>query len=172
MNADFLTNTKTRFVYYKSLAEKAMLQISDEHFFVQANEQSNSIANIVKHLTGNILSRWTDFLHTDGEKPWRNRDTEFENPIEDRPSMMIKWEEAWVCLFETLDALTAADLQKQILIRNEAHTVMDAILRQLAHYPYHVGQIVFLAKMLCEHPWISLSIPKGASEEYNASKFR
>lgn len=138
--------------------------------FWKYNEDSNSIATIVKHLWGNMMSRWTDFLTTDGEKEWRQRDSEFENDITTRDEMMQKWNEGWSCLFNVIRTLTAADLGKMIYIRNLGHTVTEAINRQLAHYPYHVGQIVFIARMAAKE-WINLSIPKGQSQEYNKNKF-
>ncbi|MFM7233873.1 MAG: DUF1572 family protein, partial [Flavobacteriales bacterium] len=137
----------------------------------QYNDDSNSIATIVKHLSGNMVSRWTDFLTSDGEKESRNRDAEFENDIRTREELISKWNEGWNCLFNALHALTAEDLDKIIYIRNQGHTVTEAIGRQLAHYPYHIGQIVFLGKMLTENGWTSLSIPKGNSTSYNKEKF-
>ncbi len=158
-------------MYYKILGEKTFEQLSDEQLFIQLNEESNSIAIIVKHLSGNMLSRWTDFLTTDGEKEWRNRDEEFDNLIRNRAELLKKWNTGWACLFTAINSLTENDLTKQVFIRNEVHTVTDAISRQLAHYPYHIGQIVFIGKLLCNKNWTSLSIPKGNSKEYNAEKF-
>jgi hypothetical protein len=155
---------------YKQLGEKAMAQIDDSQLNWQATEDSNSIANIVKHLWGNMLSRWTDFLTTDGEKPWRQRDGEFEVETMTRDSLMLRWNEGWNCLFAALDSLTDDDLEKIVYIRNEGHTVMDAIHRQIAHYAYHVGQIVYVAKLRTAE-WSSLSIPRNKSAEYNSSKF-
>jgi hypothetical protein len=156
---------------YKVLGEKAMAQIEETELNWQANEDSNSIVNIVKHLWGNMLSRWTDFLTTDGEKPWRKRDAEFELEILSREKMMLLWEEGWQCVFDTLDSLTDDDLDKTIYIRNEGHLVTDAINRQIAHYSYHIGQIVYVAKLRIKHDWNSLTIPRNKSEEYNAGKF-
>lgn len=168
---NYLESVRKQFEYYKMLAEKTMEQVPDEKLFWQFNEESNSIATIVKHLWGNMLSRWTDFLITDGEKDWRNRDAEFENDITSRQELMNKWNEGWICLFKALDQLTEKDLDKEIYIRNQGHTIMDAINRQLAHYPHHIGQIVFIGKMVCGNKWASLSIPKGKSKEFNADKF-
>ncbi|MFN4853613.1 MAG: DUF1572 family protein, partial [Bacteroidota bacterium] len=137
----------------------------------QYNEETNSIAIIVNHLWGNMLSRWTDFLTTDGEKESRNRDAEFENPSKSREALLSKWNEGWNCLFKVLNSLTTSDLEKIVYIRNQGHTVTEAIKRQLAHYAYHIGQIVFLGKMLAENGWTSLSIPKGNSQVYNENKF-
>jgi len=171
MPNDYLDSVKKQFGYYKMLGEKAMAQIPEEKLFWQYNPESNSIATIVKHLWGNMLSRWTDFLTSDGEKEWRKRDAEFENDVADKAGLMTKWNDGWKCLFDALDALTEADLDKEIFIRNMGQTVMEAINRQLAHYPYHIGQIIFIAKMVCDDKWNSLSIPKGSSNEYNAGKF-
>lgn len=171
MTNDYLESVKKQFAYYKMLGEKTFAQLSDEQLFEQYNEESNSIATIVKHLWGNMRSRWTDFLTTDGEKEWRQRDTEFDNDLADRAELLTKWNEGWSCLFDSLNSLTEADLAKEIFIRNQGHTVVEAINRQLAHYPYHVGQIVFLGKMWCNEKWNSLSIPRGNSKEYNTDKF-
>mgnify|MGYP002079917094 FL=1 len=171
MDNDYLESVKKQFEYYKMLGEKTFAQLTDEQLFLQINEESNSIATIVKHLWGNMLSRWTDFLTSDGEKEWRNRDAEFENDIVDRAELLAKCNEGWACLFHTLSSLTESDLSKEIYIRNQGHTVTEAINRQLAHYPYHVGQIVFLGKFFCNQNWTSLSIPKGDSKAFNAGKF-
>lgn len=171
MITGYLESVKKQFEYYKMLGDKTFAQVSDEQLFQQYNEESNSIAIIVKHIWGNMLSRWTDFLTTDGEKEWRNRDTEFENDITNREELITKWEAGWKCLFQALNALQEDDLSKIIYIRNQGHTVMEAINRQLAHYPYHVGQIVFIGKMWSNQKWNSLSIPKGHSKEYNSEKF-
>ncbi len=171
MTNNYLVSVKKQFEYYKILGDKTFSQLQDEKLFWQYNEDSNSIAIIVKHLWGNMLSRWTDFLTTDGEKKWRNRDSEFENNISTRQEMIEKWEEGWKCLFFALNGLTTEDLQKEIYIRNQGHSVEEAINRQLAHYPYHIGQIVFIGKMASENNWTSLSIPKGNSILYNTDKF-
>ena len=168
---DYLDSVKKQFLYYKQLADKAMAQVDDEALFWQYNDDSNSIAIIVQHLHGNMLSRWTDFLTTDGEKEWRDRDGEFEVKISDRTSLIARWEEGWACFFKALDSLTEADLGRMVYIRNMGHTVLEAINRQLAHYPYHVGQIVFLARMRPRGEWESLSIPKNKSMDYNQEKF-
>ncbi|OOQ58973.1 DUF1572 family protein [Mucilaginibacter pedocola] len=170
MNDEYLKSAIKQFAYYKLLGEKAFEQLTDEQLSWQANEESNSIAVIVKHLSGNMLSRWTDLLSTDGEKPWRDRDAEFENGLATRSQVMAYWDKGWEMLLNTLQALRPEDLAKVIYIRNQGHTVLEAINRQLAHYPYHVGQIVLIGKMLAEH-WASLSIPKGRSTEYNTEKF-
>ncbi|WP_343747373.1 DUF1572 domain-containing protein [Fluviicola sp.] len=171
MANSYLESVRKQFEYYKQLGDKTFSQVGDEQLFWKYNDDSNSIANIVKHLWGNMLSRWTDFMTTDGEKDWRNRDAEFEDSVKTREELTRKWNEGWNCLFAALDSLQEKDLEKIIYIRNQGHTVMEAINRQLAHYPYHVGQIVFLGKMLAENGWDSLSIPKGNSQAYNAEKF-
>lgn len=153
------------------LGEKTFAQLTDEQLFRQYNEESNSIAIIVNHLWGNMLSRWMNFLTTDGEKEWRNRDAEFEKGIQTREELLNKWNEGWNCLFDALRTVTPENLNQEIYIRNMGHTVVEAINRQLAHYPYHVGQIVFIGKMACAEGWKSLSIPKGTSKEYNDTKF-
>jgi hypothetical protein len=168
---NYLESVKKQFLYYKALGEKAIHQLEPEQIFQAANEDSNSIATIVKHLHGNMRSRWTDFLTTDGEKSWRKRDEEFENDIVDKDKLLSLWNEGWNCLFDALHSLQPEQLSNIIYIRNEGHTVMDAINRQLAHYPYHVGQIVYAAKILKKSAWQSLSIPRKKSGEYNATKF-
>lgn len=171
MTNDFLSSATKQFEYYKMLGEKTFSQLNDEHLFLKINEESNSIATIVKHLWGNMLSRWTDFLISDGEKEWRQRDAEFDNDIADRTEMLAKWNEGWACLFHAINPLTESDLSTVIYIRNQGHTVTEAINRQLAHYAYHIGQIVFLGKLLANEQWTSLSIPKGNSKVYNEAKF-
>ena len=166
----YLQSVIKQFEYYKMLGEKTFDQIPEKKLFWQYNDESNSIATIVKHLWGNMLSRWTDFLASDGEKEWRNRDAEFQSDILSKEEMLHKWNEGWTMLLTTLRSLKEEDLDKIIYIRNQGHTVMEAINRQLAHYPYHIGQIVFIGKMATEN-WHSLSIPRGASNHYNADKF-
>lgn len=168
---DFLSSAKKQFQYYKDLGEKTFEQIPEEKLFWKCSEESNSIATIVKHLHGNMLSRWTDFLTSDGEKEWRKRDEEFDNDIQTKSELISKWNEGWECLFKAINPLTESDLETEIYIRNMGHSVSEAILRQLAHYPYHIGQIVFIGKMVAAENWSSLSIPKGASKEYNDEKF-
>ncbi len=171
MEKNYLESTDKLFRYYKSLGEKAMVQLSENQLREEPASDSNNIATIVKHLRGNMLSRWTDFLSSDGEKPWRERDREFEDTLETREEIMEAWEKGWNCLFEAIDPLQPEDLSRIVYIRNEGHTVLEAINRQLAHYAYHVGQIVYLAKQLQGAEFQSLSIPKGASEIYNQEKF-
>ncbi len=171
INQQYLVSVKKQFEYYKTLAEKAMDQLEPEQLFITFNEDSNSIAAIIKHMSGNMLSRWTDFLTTDGEKPDRNRDTEFEISIQDKANILQKWNEGWNCFFETFNQLESEQLGDIVYIRNEGHTVIEAISRHLAHSAYHIGQIVFYAKQLKEGYWKSLSIPKNKSNDYNAGKF-
>ncbi len=171
LQQQYLESVRKQFLYYKTLGEKAMAQLEPAQLFAAYNEDSNSIAVIVKHLWGNMLSRWTDFLTTDGEKEWRNRDSEFENHAASKEVLMQQWNEGWACLMQALDNLQPHQLTDIIYIRNEGHTVVEAINRQLAHYPYHIGQIVFAAKMLKNGGWQSLSIPKNQSGSYNADKF-
>lgn len=157
--------------YYKKHAERAMEQCPDEGLFTTLDAESNSIAIIVKHMAGNMRSRFTDFLTTDGEKPDRNRDTEFENAPKTRTELMEMWESGWKTLFDALDPLTEADLTRTVTIRTEPHSVMQALNRQLAHYPHHVGQILLLAKHFTfakTGKWESLSVPRGKSAEFNA----
>ncbi|MCW3078394.1 MAG: hypothetical protein JWO32_3003 [Bacteroidetes bacterium] len=168
---DFLKSAKRQFEYYKDLAEKTFEQLEEEKLFYKYNEESNSIAIIVQHLWGNMMSRWTDFLTSDGEKEWRKRDAEFEEVIKTKDELLKRWQEGWECLFKALDSLKEEDFLKTVYIRNQGHSVMEAINRQLAHYPYHIGQIVFLGKMIADKNWKSLSIPRNKSGDYNADKF-
>jgi uncharacterized damage-inducible protein DinB len=154
--------------YYKGLGDRAIEQAPDEALTASLDPESNSIAIIVKHLAGNMRSRWTDFLTSDGEKPDRNRDTEFEAPPGSREELLKMWETGWSCVFAAVDNLTEADLARTITIRGEPHSVLQAINRQLAHYAYHVGQIVYLARHFAGDRWQSLTVPKGKSAEFNA----
>jgi hypothetical protein len=163
----YIADALSLFRYYKRLAERAMEQVTDEQLFAVLDRETNSIAVIVKHMAGNMRSRWTDFLTTDGEKPNRDRDSEFVDPPDTRKELLGVWEDGWNRLFTALEPLTDADLGRTITIRGEAHSVMQAINRQLAHYPHHVGQIVLLAKhFACDH-WQSLSVPRNKSAEFN-----
>lgn len=165
----YLEDAISNFRGYKKLAERAFEQVSDEEFFSSPDEESNSIAVIVKHMSGNALSRWTDFLTTDGEKPDRNRDLEFVITSETtRADLIGQWEMGWSRLFDALEALRPEDVERKVLIRGKEHTVVQAINRQLTHYAYHTGQIVFLAKHLRAAEWKSLSIPRNKSSEFNA----
>jgi uncharacterized protein DUF1572 len=163
----YIEDSLAIFRQYKQLGERAMSQVSDDQLFGLLDEEANSIAIIVKHMAGNMRSRWTDFLTTDGEKPNRNRDSEFVEPPPTRQALLREWEEGWARLFEAIEPLTDADLSRTITIRGEAHSVMQAINRQLAHYSHHVGQIVLLAKHWAGPKWQSLSVPRNSSAEFN-----
>ena len=164
----YLKDSIAIFRYYKKLGENAIAQCPDPGLVAQLDEQSNSIATIVKHLHGNMLSRWTDFLTTDGEKPSRNRDSEFEAAPKTRAAILDLWDAGWKCVFTALQSLQDADMTKTVKIRGEEHSVMQAINRQVAHYNYHVGQIVLLARHYAGANWKSLTVPKNKSKEFNA----
>ena len=171
MNTFYLLSIQKQFEYYKSLGDKTFAQLTDDHFFWSANAADNSIAIIVKHIAGNMKSRWTNFLTEDGEKEWRNRDDEFVNSFTSKEEVLAYWEMGWYSLFKAINSLTEKDLSTIVYIRNQGHTVTEAINRQLCHYSYHIGQIVFLGKLLVGNDWKSLSVAKGASKEYNTDKF-
>lgn len=162
----YLEDSLSLFRHYKKTAEAAMEQVTDEQLVAVLDPEMNCIAAIVKHMAGNLRSRWTDFLTSDGEKPDRNRDSEFAEPPSGRNDLMKHWESGWNCLFSALEPLSTADLGRKITIRGEAHSVMQAINRQVAHYAYHCGQIVFLAKHFQHSCWKSLSTPRGQSAEF------
>ncbi len=167
----YVKDSTDLFRYYKKLGERAMAQCSDEALFTTLDSESNSIAIIVKHMAGNMRSRWRDFLTTDGEKPDRNRDTEFEDAPKTRAALIELWERGWKYVFDALEPLTDADLTRTVTIRTEPHSVMQAINRQIAHYAHHVGQIVFVAKHLTAKAtgkWNSLSVPRGQSKQFAA----
>ena len=164
-----LKDVTKRLSYYKDLGEKTFAQLEEKDFFYQPSAESNSIAVIVQHLHGNMLSRFTNFLTEDGEKSWRNRDEEFESVVTTKADVLSIWDEGWKCVLNAIEQLQPADITKTIYIRSEALTVYDALLRQLAHYPYHVGQIVFIGKIVKDNNWHSLSIPKKQSVQFNSS---
>jgi len=164
----YLKDALDVFRYYKNLGERAMLQCGDVMLFETLDPESNSIAIVVKHMAGNMRSRWTDFLASDGEKPDRNRDSEFETPAITRAELMDQWNAGWNCVFAALEPLADSDLTRTVLIRGEAHSVMQAINRQIAHYSYHIGQIVFLAKHFGCDSWKSLTVPRKQSASFNA----
>ncbi|HLV14418.1 MAG TPA: DUF1572 family protein [Xanthomarina sp.] len=172
MESVSITSAIKQFNYYKTVGDKTLEQLTFEEMIWQPNEASNSISVIVKHMVGNMLSRWTNFLIEDGEKEWRQRDQEFEHTYKNKEEIITSWESGWNCLFEAIRPLTDNDLSRIVYIRNEEHLVSEAIFRQLGHYPYHIGQIVFIGKMLKGNHWKSLSIPKGESKTYNKDKFR
>jgi len=163
----WLEDSLSLFRYYKNLAERAMAQITADQLLAVLDSEGNSIAIIVKHMTGNMQSRWPDFLTSDGEKPGRDRDAEFEEPPRTREALLAAWEAGWQCLFTALEPLSEVDLQRTVTIRGEPHSVMQTINRQLAHYAYHCGQIVFLAKHFQNSQWKSLTIPRRKSAEFN-----
>lgn len=166
----YLTSIIKQFEYYKSLGDKTFAQLDFELIEWQPDEDSNSISIIAKHMIGNMLSRWTNFLTEDGEKTWRNRDDEFIGSYTTKEELIAAWESGWYCLFKAIEPLKTEHLENTIYIRNDGHTVVEAINRQLAHYAYHVGQIVFLGKILKGKDWTSLSIPRGNSDKYNQTK--
>ncbi len=168
---NYLESADRQFRYYKNLADSCIAQLDEQDLFFQYNTESNSIAILMQHIAGNMLSRFTDFLTSDGEKAWRNRDEEFASQFSERDALLAYWEKGWNCLFETLGMLSEADLSKIVYIRNEGHTITEALNRQLCHYPYHIGQIIFIGKMLRNDQWQSLSIPRGGSVTYNREKF-
>ena len=171
MKKNYLTSIRKQFQYYKLLGERTFDQLEEKELFWQYNEASNSIAIIINHLWGNMKSRWTDFLNSDGEKEWRNRDMEFEDVIRSKKELLEKWEDGWNCMFTALDSVNENNFDTLIYIRNQGHTIVEAINRQLAHYAYHLGQIVYIGRMIKGEDWKSLSIPKGKSVSYNQKKF-
>ena len=164
---EFLQTAVRRLKYYKDLGDKTFEQLNEWDFHYQPNDEPNSIAVIIQHMAGNMLSRWTNFLTEDGEKEWRKRDEEFEIHTYTKQQLLELWEKGWTCFFDALESLKKKDLKKTVHIRKEPLTVIDAINRQLAHYPYHVGQIIFLAKIIRNKNWKNLSIPRGDSQQYN-----
>lgn len=166
-STSYIEDSLSLFHYYKKLGEGAIEQVSDEQLFATLDPEMNSIAIMVKHIAGNMRSRWTDFLTSDGEKPDRNRDTEFEQPPSTRTELLKIWNDGWERVFSALEPLSNSDLERTVTIRGEPHSVMQAINRQIAHYAYHVGQIVFLAKHLNASGWKSLSVPRNKSAEFN-----
>lgn len=167
----YLNSVIKQFEYYKSLGDKTFKQLTFDEIKWQSSENSNNIAIITKHLVGNMLSRWTHFLTEDGEKTWRKRDEEFIDDFKTLEELIAAWESGWQCLFDALKPLESDDLLSIVYIRNQEHTVIEAINRQLAHYAYHIGQIVYIGKLIRSNNWSSLSIPKGESNKYNQDKF-
>jgi hypothetical protein len=167
----YINSVEKQFQYYKMLGEKTFNQLDEVELMWNNSSDDNNIATIVNHLWGNMMSRWTGFLITDGEKDWRNRDAEFENSISTKKEMVAKWNEGWECLFSALKTVNDSNIGDVIYIRNQGHSVMEAINRQLCHYSYHIGQIVFLGKLIKGNNWETLSIAKGESINYNSIKF-
>ncbi|MCM4155967.1 DUF1572 family protein [Gramella sp. AN32] len=171
MKLEYLNSIKRQFKYYKSLGEKTFDQLDEKDFFWQFNNESNSISIIANHLSGNMKSRWTDFLTSDGEKEWRNRDLEFEAVIRTKEELLSKWNDGWKCLFDALNSIEEQNFDTEIFIRNQSHSIIEAVNRQFAHYSYHIGQIVYIGRMIKGNEWKSLSIPKGKSSHFNNEKF-
>jgi hypothetical protein len=167
-STSYLEDSIALFRHYKKLGEGAIAQVRDEHLTTTLDPEMNSIALIVKHMAGNMRSRWTDFLTSDGEKPDRNRDGEFEAPPKTRGEILEAWERGWALVFAALEPLSEGDLNREVKIRTEPHSVMQAINRQIAHYSYHIGQIVFLAKHFQSEKWQSLTVPRKGSADFNA----
>lgn len=166
----YIESVKKQLSYYKLLGEKTFNQLEEDQLFWKPNEESNSIAILVQHLNGNMLSRFTNFLSEDGEKKWRNRDEEFDDIIKSKEDLMLKWEEGWTCVFKAVDQITKENFDTIIYVRNIGHSIIEAINRQLMHYAYHIGQIVFIGKVIATN-WTYLSIPKGQTKSYNQEKF-
>ncbi|PRX53678.1 DUF1572 family protein [Flagellimonas meridianipacifica] len=171
MEENYLNSVLKQFEYYKILGEKTFAQLNEQELFWQFNEESNSIAVVVNHLWGNMKSRWTDFLVSDGEKEWRDRDSEFESVIKSKEELLKKWHDGWSCLFQAINSVNTNNFQTEILIRNQSHSIVEAINRQMMHYAYHIGQIVYIGRMIKGKKWQSLSIPKGKSNDFNTEKF-
>jgi hypothetical protein len=171
MEKDYLDSVKKQFEYYKLLGNKTIDQLSEKELLWQYNSESNSIAIMVNHLWGNMMSRWSGFLDYDGQKDWRSRDLEFEIIIKSKKELIEKWEKGWQRLFDALNSINKENFETIIYIRNQGHTITEAINRQLSHYSYHVGQIVFVGRMIKGSDWKSLSIPEGKSSDYNNEKF-
>ena len=169
LGKEYLQTAIRRMKYYKELGDKTFEQLNEWDMHFQSNEETNSIAIIIRHMSGNMLSRWTNFLQEDGEKEWRKRDDEFEPGKLSKEQLIAEWEKGWHCFLQALESLKKKDLKKTVRIRNEELTAIDAINRQLAHYPYHVGQIIHIAKTIRNKNWKNLSIPKGQSVVYNNS---
>lgn len=171
MDLKYLEGVIKQLRYYKKLGDKTFEQLNDKDIHWKYNEYSNNVAIVAKHMVGNMLSRWTNFLSEDGEKDWRMRDDEFKDTYNSKEAMIIDWENGWQCLFDAIKPLNDVDLNRLIYIRNQGQTVIDAINRQLAHYAYHVGQIVYIGTLLRDTEWKSLSVPKGQSDSYNKNMF-
>ena len=172
MEENYLHSTKKQFEYYKLLGEKTFNQLKEEDLFRTFYPEGNSIAIIVNHLYGNMKSRWTDFLISDGEKEWRNRDMEFEDIITTKKELLKQWKAGWKCLFDALNSINKNNFYQEIFIRNQKHTIVEAVNRQMTHYAYHIGQIVLLGKLMQQESWKSLSIPKGKSKDFNQKKMQ
>ena len=171
-NVNFIESIQSRFSYYKLLGDKTIAVLNEKELHWSPDQDSSSIATIINHIVGNMLSRWTNFYDEDGEKKWRERDLEFEVQNKSKDELQDHWENGWTCLFKIINTLQPSDLNRKIKIRNESLFVLDAINRQFAHYSYHIGQMVYVAKMIKKSDWKSLSIPKNKSSEFNKEKFK
>lgn len=171
MNSNYIKSIKRQFHYYKKLGDETFKQLTNDDIHWQIYAESNSIAIIVKHIVGNQLSRWTNFKTEDGEKEWRHRDTEFIDEYATKEEMLVAWEKGWNCLFGAINSIEENELLNSVYIRNQGHTVIEAVNRQLCHYPYHIGQIVYVAKMIKDNQWQTLSIAKNKSVDFNTNKF-
>jgi hypothetical protein len=169
---EYLENIKTQFESYKEVADKTITQLSESDLYWKYNEESNNIACLILHISQNMLSRWTDFFESDGEKKWRNRDNEFVSPVLSHAKLIEKWEAGWNCLFNALNIINESNFEQRILIRNKEVKLIESITRQIAHYPYHIGQITYIGKMIQNEKWKSASIPKGKSDEYIQSEIK
>ena len=172
MENSYLSSVRKQFEYYKTLADASMERLNFDELNISLGSEDNSIAIIAKHMAGNMLSRWTNFLTEDGEKSWRDRDSEFSANFQTKTELIDYWKKGWHSLFLALESIAEKDLEHIVYIRNQGHTVTEAINRQLAHYAYHVGQIVFIGKSILGDRWGSLSVPKGQSQTYNSEKFK
>ncbi|WP_054851182.1 DUF1572 family protein [Olleya sp. ITB9] len=171
MNNSHITSVIKQFNYYKTAGDKTLQQLSFSEMNWKSHSNSNSVSIIVKHIVGNMLSRWTNFLTEDGEKTWRQREQEFEATYTTKEQLLADWDKGWTCLFNAITPLNNQDLDRTVYIRNESHLVAEAIFRQLGHYSYHIGQIAHIGKLIKNETWQSLSIPKGQSSQFNAKKF-
>jgi len=169
--ANYIESVRKQFQYYRTLGDRTFVQLEDSELFHRPQSKTNSIAMIVKHIAGNMKSRFTDFLDSDGEKPWRNRETEFDDSIRTRAALLQIWEAGWDCLDQAIDSVTEEDFTRLVYIRNQGHTLPEALNRQMGHYAYHVGQIVWIGTMIKGSDWQSLSIPKGESAQFNSKRF-
>lgn len=168
---NYITSIIKQFDYYKTAGDKTLQQLSFEEINWQSHDNSNSVSIIVKHMVGNMLSRWTNFLTEDGEKDWRQREQEFEATYTNKDQLIADWEKGWQCVYDAIKPLKNKDLERIVYIRNESHTVADAIFRQLGHYSYHIGQLAYIGVNIKNTDWQSLSIPKGQSVQFNSEKF-
>ncbi|TDQ25700.1 DUF1572 family protein [Tenacibaculum caenipelagi] len=171
MIQEYLDNITTQFKSYKEVADKTIAQLDEKDLHWKYNEESNSIASIIIHMSENMLSRWTDFFTSDGEKDWRDRDTEFEPQDLTKKELITQWEKGWNCLFSALDSLNEENFKQPILIRNKQVKLIESITRQIAHFPYHIGQIAYVGKMILNDKWQTASIAKGKSKEFIQAQF-